>query len=726
MIGRTFARLLIFILVIGGLAFFSSLTWAQEPTHMVLEGSFSMSMSASAPCVACVPPTSSATIKLNVDFETGSVSGKVSGQGSGQLTVNLCDQNGKPTSDQGTAQGHVSYSGSIVGTVDPQSGAISARATIQGDSSVTWVAGCPGCPVQAGAFTREATITGTVRKRGSAQGQISWASSYCSTTGTWTAQATSITYPATDTPTPTSSATATATPSPTTTATPSPTVTPTPTRPARVCDHDTICESWEGERCIDCPDCDCAKRAPFTACEPDPTNSSVPIGYIDGAGCYIPDVESYKAAECAKMEKDAQACVEAMLAFGMWQLNTGALGLAPYPITDPTIGLGTSVHKYLVQIGYLYEDGRESPYALQMNPMMAFQSYCNSRIKMYEAYCGKTWPSHRPLFDIKPNSNVMTTEEQIVMHGKGGIHYHGGPVTVVTRFGQTLYESEFAMEVMEDGTTVIHLIEGHALHFSFMDFQTVEFGSGETITIDPGGQVSPPAVFDVEALDRWWEGLEHIQVPGNDVVKGGGESPSAQETATPEAQSEAGQETPVPEAQPAATRESPTPEVTPQIPQEPVAPSSEDPETGAEGSMAVGIAVGSAFAVILVAVAGLVIWQVTRRRRLAPAGPSAVGPGDYLSVTRGQASRNFLPLDRPIVTIGRDPSSDLVVMDEKVSRQHAQIHQQAGAAVIHDLGSFNGTYVNGTRITGPCFLRHGDVVVLGQTELVFRSGTGRH
>jgi len=125
------------------------------------------------------------------------------------------------------------------------------------------------------------------------------------------------------------------------------------------------------------------------------------------------------------------------------------------------------------------------------------------------------------------------------------------------------------------------------------------------------------------------------------------------------------------------------------------------------------------FAVMLVA-ALLIIWQVTRHRRLAPVGAPPIGVGGQLLVTRGRASRGSLSLDRPVITIGRDPANDLVLMDEQVSRQHAQIRQETGGAVIYDLNSTNGTFVNGKRITGPCPLRPGDVIAVGDTELVFQ------
>ena len=124
------------------------------------------------------------------------------------------------------------------------------------------------------------------------------------------------------------------------------------------------------------------------------------------------------------------------------------------------------------------------------------------------------------------------------------------------------------------------------------------------------------------------------------------------------------------------------------------------------------------FAVILVA-AVLIIWQVTRGRRLAPAAGPAIHAGQ-LSVARGQASRASVSLDRPVITIGRDPASDLVLEDDLVSRQHAQIRQEPEGPVIHDLNSTNGTFVNGERIDRPHPLRPGDIISMGDMELVFR------
>ena len=68
--------------------------------------------------------------------------------------------------------------------------------------------------------------------------------------------------------------------------------------------------------------------------------------------------------------------------------------------------------------------------------------------------------------------------------------------------------------------------------------------------------------------------------------------------------------------------------------------------------------------------------------------------------------------------IGRGTGSDLQLMDQGVSRRHADVHVADGHATVYDLGSTNGTSVNGHAVsTQP--LQHGDVIRVGHTRLVF-------
>jgi predicted component of type VI protein secretion system len=91
--------------------------------------------------------------------------------------------------------------------------------------------------------------------------------------------------------------------------------------------------------------------------------------------------------------------------------------------------------------------------------------------------------------------------------------------------------------------------------------------------------------------------------------------------------------------------------------------------------------------------------------------------GFRLVMTKGpQPGQTFgLELGKETVGVGRDPSSDVVVNHPQVSRQHARFVHQGQVMVLEDLGSTNGTFVNGMRLTAPHTLRNGDVVGLGDS-----------
>jgi predicted component of type VI protein secretion system len=76
------------------------------------------------------------------------------------------------------------------------------------------------------------------------------------------------------------------------------------------------------------------------------------------------------------------------------------------------------------------------------------------------------------------------------------------------------------------------------------------------------------------------------------------------------------------------------------------------------------------------------------------------------------------------LTIGRDSSNEITINDAEVSRRHARLTFQGGKFVLEDLGSTNGTFVNGQRLAGPRVLKAGEVVSFGeQIVLVFEAST---
>lgn len=76
-------------------------------------------------------------------------------------------------------------------------------------------------------------------------------------------------------------------------------------------------------------------------------------------------------------------------------------------------------------------------------------------------------------------------------------------------------------------------------------------------------------------------------------------------------------------------------------------------------------------------------------------------------------------LDRPAIRIGRLHGMDIVIDSAAVSRQQAEICREGDAWVIRDLGSANGTYINGQLLTSDRPLQPGDEIAIGQYSLVF-------
>src|SRR6187397_1675053 len=76
-------------------------------------------------------------------------------------------------------------------------------------------------------------------------------------------------------------------------------------------------------------------------------------------------------------------------------------------------------------------------------------------------------------------------------------------------------------------------------------------------------------------------------------------------------------------------------------------------------------------------------------------------------------------------SLGRHPSNTVQLLDKIVSKEHCIIERRPNGFTLRDLGSLNGTYVNGERVAGERDLRHGDDIALGQTRARYDDGSGR-
>jgi FHA domain-containing protein len=91
-----------------------------------------------------------------------------------------------------------------------------------------------------------------------------------------------------------------------------------------------------------------------------------------------------------------------------------------------------------------------------------------------------------------------------------------------------------------------------------------------------------------------------------------------------------------------------------------------------------------------------------------------------LEIVEGADAGRQVPLTDAI-DIGRDASTGLALDDEQVSRHHARVAGQGDLAVVEDVGSTNGTFVNGQPVEGPRAVRPGDRIRVGLTVLELRT-----
>lgn len=101
-----------------------------------------------------------------------------------------------------------------------------------------------------------------------------------------------------------------------------------------------------------------------------------------------------------------------------------------------------------------------------------------------------------------------------------------------------------------------------------------------------------------------------------------------------------------------------------------------------------------------------------------PAAPvPAAAPPARLQVTDGPLRGTSIPLGASAVVLGRAPSCTVPLQDDYSSSRHARIYPHEGAWWVEDLGSTNGTFVDGERIDAPTVLNPGKAVRIGQTVL---------
>jgi uncharacterized RDD family membrane protein YckC len=91
-----------------------------------------------------------------------------------------------------------------------------------------------------------------------------------------------------------------------------------------------------------------------------------------------------------------------------------------------------------------------------------------------------------------------------------------------------------------------------------------------------------------------------------------------------------------------------------------------------------------------------------------------------LVINPTSATKKEIPIVSRVISIGRDPSNDLVLSDSMVSRRHAILEHRDNQYVLRDNNSSNGTMVNGDRVDSEKPLRDGDLVAIGSSRLLFQ------
>lgn len=123
----------------------------------------------------------------------------------------------------------------------------------------------------------------------------------------------------------------------------------------------------------------------------------------------------------------------------------------------------------------------------------------------------------------------------------------------------------------------------------------------------------------------------------------------------------------------------------------------------------------------LLAVVGVAWRELRATARAAGAATSEHTPGrrTLVTVEAGdtplQAGDTF-PL-RPVTSLGRDMANSIVIPDSSASAEHALIAARDGHWWLEDLGSTNGTYLNGTQVEEPAIIAPGDIIRIGRVQL---------
>ena len=126
---------------------------------------------------------------------------------------------------------------------------------------------------------------------------------------------------------------------------------------------------------------------------------------------------------------------------------------------------------------------------------------------------------------------------------------------------------------------------------------------------------------------------------------------------------------------------------------------------------------------IFLALIYIFIWQVARaiaRHLGVTRGDRSRRSVNRVTVVRSDTQAGLSFTVNGATVLGRSDQSDVILDDPYASEFHLRLVAQNGTLTVSDLGSTNGTYVNGRRITTPTNLRRGDALQVGKTVMEIR------
>ena len=126
--------------------------------------------------------------------------------------------------------------------------------------------------------------------------------------------------------------------------------------------------------------------------------------------------------------------------------------------------------------------------------------------------------------------------------------------------------------------------------------------------------------------------------------------------------------------------------------------------------------------IIFLGLVYLFVWQVARAigSHLGISVRRRPREGRKILFVRSDSQKGLEIEITDVTVLGRSDEADLILDDPYASDFHMRLVAQENTMMLHDLGSTNGTYVNGRRVTVPTELRRGDNIQVGKTVIEVR------